>query len=303
VSLFGGARLRTRLSDPVASSRVVHWILRLSVWACFVGHGLFGIRQKIDWLGFYQPFGLPDTLAFATMPLVGLVDITLGYFALLRPTRVLLMYTAMWGIFTGLLRPLAGMSFFEVVERGGNYGPSFALLLGTAGAALLSRPGAYDLSDAKHYGRMKTVLAATTFLLLLGHGALALSGKPMLVQHWRSIGAVGPEDDGLSLVRMTGVFEVAAAFLVLLWPTRMLCLAIVGWKLFTEMLFVVAGDPPWEVLERGGSYGAPLALFVALSYGAARAYQVNAGKAHPQGVSPAPSLPRWSGSWPWRRTV
>jgi hypothetical protein len=303
VSLLGGPGLRTRLSDPVASSRVVHWILRLSVWACFVGHGLFGIRQKVDWLVFYQPFGLPDTLAFATMPLIGLVDVTLGYFALFRPTRVLLMYTALWGIFTGLLRPLVGMSFFEVVERGGNYGPSFALLLGTAGAALLSRPGVYDLSDAKHYGRIKTVLAAITFLLLLGHGALALSGKAMLVQHWRSIGAVGPEDDGLAVVRMIGAFEVAAGFLVLLWPTRVLCLGIVGWKLFTEMLFVVAGDPPWEVLERGGSYGAPLALFVVLSHGAARTYRAKAGAGRPDTAEAVRQLARWSGLWRRRRTV
>jgi hypothetical protein len=63
---------------------------------------------------------------------------------------------------------------------------------------------------------------------------------------------------------------LAAAALVLLWPTRPLCLAIVGWKLFTEMLFLTSGAPIWEVVERGGSYGAPLALFVLLSYGASR---------------------------------
>jgi hypothetical protein len=52
---------------------------------------------------------------------------------------------------------------------------------------------------------------------------------------------------------------------------RPLCLAIVGWKLLTEMMFLTSGAPIWEVVERGGSYGAPLALFVLLSYGASRA--------------------------------
>ena len=293
---------RARLADAVTASRMVHWILRLSVWACFVGHGLFGIRQKADWLAFYQPFGFPDTLAFATMPLIGLVDITLGYFALLRPTRGLLMYTAFWGVLTALLRPLVGLSGFEAVERAGNYGPSLALLLGTAGAALLARPDVYDLSDAKRYRRMKTILAVVTGLLLLGHGALALGAKPLLVRHWQSIGVIAADAGGQSFVRRMGALEVTGALLVILWPTRILCLAIVGWKLFTEMLFVVAGDPPWEVLERGGSYGAPLALFVVLSYGAARAYRV-AGRVRPPGLAASPALFRWTGWRRLRRTV
>jgi hypothetical protein len=263
-----------RLSDPVISSRIVHWILRASICACFVGHGAFGIRQKADWLVFYRPFGFPDTTALATMPLLGLVDITLGLLALVRPTRVLLMYTAFWAILTALLRPFAGMNFFEALERAGNYGPSIALLLGTGGAALLSMPQVYDLADSSHFRRLKNVLAVTTFLLLLGHGALAVGGKPMLIEHWAGIGIVGIDEGGRSFTRTVGALEVAAAFLVLLKPTRGLCLAILAWKVLTEMLFLAVGAPAWEVLERGGSYGAPLALFVVLAYGATRTHPV-----------------------------
>ena len=97
------------MSKPETSSRIVHWILRASVWACFVGHGMFGIRQKADWLVFYRPFGFPDRLSLATMPIIGLVDISVGFLALLWPTRVLFMYAASWTIFTGLLRPFVGM--------------------------------------------------------------------------------------------------------------------------------------------------------------------------------------------------
>lgn len=260
-----------RLAEADTSSHLVHWILRLSVWACFVGHGMFGIRQKVDWLVFYRPLGIPDSIALATMPLVGLVDITVGYVALLRPTRAVLMYTAFWGIFTGLLRPFVGMSFFETLERAGNYGPALALLLGGTAAAILSRPSVYDLADEKHYTRMKQLLAVTTFLLLIGHGGLALGAKPMLVEHWHSIGLATLDESGKAFTRMIGGVEVAAAFLVLAWPTRALCLGIVGWKLFTELLFLPTGNPVWEVVERGGSYGAPLALFVVLSYGVSRA--------------------------------
>ena len=33
-----------------------------------------------------------------------------------------------------------------------------------------------------------------------------------------------------------------------------------GWKFATECLFITAGAPFWEVIERFGSYTAPLAL-------------------------------------------
>jgi hypothetical protein len=37
-------------------------------------------------------------------------------------------------------------------------------------------------------------------------------------------------------------------------------LFVAAWKLATESLFVVAGAPVWEFVERAGSYVAPIAL-------------------------------------------
>jgi hypothetical protein len=263
----------------MTASHTLHWILRASVWACFVGHGMFGIRQKPEWTAFFEPFGIGRTDASALMPLIGLVDVTLGYLALLRPTPALYMYTAGWGVLTALLRPLVGMNVFETLERAGNVGPSLALLLGSGAAALLARPEVYDLSNAIHYRRMKSVLTLTTFLLLLGHGALAASGKPLLVEHWHALGVIRMDDAGRAFARAIGYGEMGAALLLLLWPTRLLCLLIVGWKCATEALFVLAGAPVWEFIERGGSYGAPLALFVLLAYGATR--RLPAGRLDP----------------------
>jgi hypothetical protein len=259
------------MSNPDISSRLVNLILRASVWACFVGHGMFGVRQKAEWLVFYRAFGFPEGFSLATMPIIGLVDITIGFLALLWPTRLLFIYAASWTIFTGLLRPFVGMSVFEFVERAGNFGPPIALLLGSAGAALLSKVETYNLLDEKHYARMRQVLAATTCLFLLGHGGLALAAKPMLVTHWQSLGLLVTQMDAQTLTRMMGAWEVVLAFLVLLRPTPVICLTVIVWKLFTESLFVVGGAPAWEVLERGGDYGTPLALLVVLTFGAARA--------------------------------
>jgi len=39
-----------------------------------------------------------------------------------------------------------------------------------------------------------------------------------------------------------------------------LLILVAAWKLATEFLFVVAGAPIWEFVERAGSYAARLAL-------------------------------------------
>jgi len=41
---------------------------------------------------------------------------------------------------------------------------------------------------------------------------------------------------------------------------RGVLLFVFAWKLATEAFRPLAGEPIWEFIERGGSYGAPLAL-------------------------------------------
>jgi hypothetical protein len=42
-------------------------------------------------------------------------------------------------------------------------------------------------------------------------------------------------------------------------------------RISTELLFPWAGDSVWELIERGGSYGAPLALMLLTRVGGLRA--------------------------------
>jgi hypothetical protein len=249
------------LASPEEAARAVHWILRVSVFLCFVGHGVFGLRQKAEWLAFMRPFGLDDGTSLLLMPVIGSLDIAFGCLALARPTRGALMLNAFWGIFTASLRPLVGMSFFELIERGGNFGPALALLVGSAGVPLLAQVKPHDFERARVFALVRGVLGGSVFLLLLGHGGLAVSGKPQLVAHWSSIGLGGGH---VAFTQAMGWIEIAAACGVLLRPSVALCLGIFVWKLATEALFVPAGAPFWEVVERGGSYGAPLALAVML---------------------------------------
>ena len=61
-------------------------------------------------------------------------------------------------------------------------------------------------------------------------------------------------------VHLAGWFEIALGGLVLAWPAYGLMLFVFVWKVGTEALRPLTGEPIWEFIERGGSYGAPLAL-------------------------------------------
>jgi hypothetical protein len=54
--------------------------------------------------------------------------------------------------------------------------------------------------------------------------------------------------------------EIIAGVVVLFVPNPALLVGIAIWKLATEALFPISGAPIWELIERGGSYAAPLAL-------------------------------------------
>ena len=47
---------------------VVHWVLRLGLAACFIGHGVFGLMQKQEWLPFFSAFGIGSDVAMRLMP-------------------------------------------------------------------------------------------------------------------------------------------------------------------------------------------------------------------------------------------
>jgi len=238
-------------------------VLRIAAAMCFVGHGAFGLVTKAGWVAYFQVVGIDAGLAYSLMPIVGLVDVLLGLSALVWPTKAAFAYMALWGLWTALLRPLANQGVAEALERAGNYGVPLALLL----VGLHSFPRGRWLAritptvlDGQAVARIAWVLRVTTATLILGHGLLAAAGKPLLLMHLFTLG-VG--DAGLSTATMLarqGGFEIALAVAVLLAPGRALLLFACLWKVGTELLFPLAGDSLWEFIERGGSYGAPLAL-------------------------------------------
>lgn len=233
-------------------------VLRIAAAMCFIGHGAFGILTKAGWLPYFAVVGIGPQLGYRFMPIIGVVDILLGL-SMLRPTKAAVAYMTVWAVWTALLRPLAGQGVAEALERAGNYGVPLALLF----VGLQQRPAggwfatmANVTLDARTARRVRWTLRVSTALLLLGHGLLALSGKPLLVKHLAVLG-LSPT----TLVAQ-GWFEIDLAVAVVALPVAPLLILACLWKVATELIFPASGDYWWEFVERGGSYGAPLALLL-----------------------------------------
>ncbi|MBI2024633.1 MAG: hypothetical protein HYT03_00890 [Candidatus Harrisonbacteria bacterium] len=106
------------------------WILRIAVAGEFIGHGVFALQGKPQWIEWFSIFGVSDAgLAAKLLFLVGLLDVALALLILLKPVRLALLWMAFWGFWTALLRPIVGDPIWDLVERSANWGAPLALLL------------------------------------------------------------------------------------------------------------------------------------------------------------------------------
>ncbi len=106
-------------SSSETAGSLLPWILRAGVAACFIGHGMLGVNRVAAWTSYFAVVGIGRDTALGLMPWVGFFDIALGLSALLYPIRAVVLYMVGWSMWTALLRPLAGESFWEAVERAG----------------------------------------------------------------------------------------------------------------------------------------------------------------------------------------
>jgi hypothetical protein len=258
----------TSLFDPTARHTpewTLHWLFRLALCAEFVGHGAFGVMTKQAWVHYFTLFGFPEAWAWTLMPVVGSLDITLGLLALVAPMRAGLLYMGGWGFFTALLRPLAGQGGWEFLERSYNFGLPF-LMLWLHGVGPQVRSWFTVLTEVPRLteARAQTAQYALRGIMasmLIGHGAFGLVlGKSNLLRFYDAIGLGGFGVPLPTLSAAIGGFEMLLGALCLqaTWPVFFLF--VCAWKLGTEGLHVPAQayGAWWEVLERGGSYAAPL---------------------------------------------
>ena len=112
------------------SLKKAEWVLRVAVAGEFLGHGVFALQGKKEWIGWFANFGVSDAGTAATLLFwIGTLDILLALLVLVKPVRLALLWMVFWGFWTALLRPLVGMPVWDFVERWANWGAPLALLL------------------------------------------------------------------------------------------------------------------------------------------------------------------------------
>lgn len=241
----------------------IHYTLRFAAAMCFIGHGAFGIITKQIWCNYFAVFGIGHDMAYQLMPVLGAVDVLMGLSLFIYPTRAILFWLVIWGFITASCRPLSGEPFAEFLERAGNYGSPLTLLL-LSGFGNKNIKGWFTrispavITNEKTLANITMVLRVVVFLLLTGHGWLNLIEKKGIIGQYTSLGFSNP----VQVAHIVGIFEIASACMVLIRPLRPLLVFLLIWKMGTELFY-----PHWEVfewIERGGSYGAILALWMIL---------------------------------------
>ncbi|MDP3729459.1 MAG: hypothetical protein Q8R26_01735 [bacterium] len=111
-------------------NKALELVLRITIAGEFIGHGVFAIQGKKDWIQWFGNFGVQDTgLATQLLFFIGLMDIAVALIVLFRPIKGILLWAVIWGFWTALIRPLVGMPIWDFVERAANWGAPLALLL------------------------------------------------------------------------------------------------------------------------------------------------------------------------------
>lgn len=111
------------------SQKKAEWILRIGIFGTFLGHGIFAIGVKQEWIPMITAFGFSESVATTMLPLIGTMDIVVATLALVWPIRIVLIWATFWAFATALARPIAGDPLWDFVERTANWAAPLALLI------------------------------------------------------------------------------------------------------------------------------------------------------------------------------
>lgn len=111
------------------NQKKVEWVLRIAIAGEFVGHGVFALQGKAQWVGWIsQMIGVQADTAVQLLSLIGFLDLLVALMVLVKPIPVVLLWAAFWGFWTALVRPLVNEPIWDFIERSANWGAPLALL-------------------------------------------------------------------------------------------------------------------------------------------------------------------------------
>jgi hypothetical protein len=106
------------------------------------------------------------------------------------------------------------------------------------------------------------ILRGAAALVFAGHGALAISVNVAWLPFFAVVGISA--ETGRALMPLIGLLDVALAVLVMVRPVPIAVLWMSIWAFWTALLRPLSGQSLLEFIERGGNWGAPLALLLLL---------------------------------------
>eukprot|EP01113_Clastostelium_recurvatum_P015747 TRINITY_DN18848_c0_g1_i1.p1 TRINITY_DN18848_c0_g1~~TRINITY_DN18848_c0_g1_i1.p1 ORF type:complete len:182 (+),score=38.56 TRINITY_DN18848_c0_g1_i1:42-548(+) len=120
------------IPSSASSFLSVPWLLSLSIAGTFIGHGSIALNGgEGKWYTYLQVAGIGSEKGGYIMRLIGIIDILVGVLVIIQhphPHPAVLVWAAVWGLATALMRPLSGESIWAALERAGNFIPAVALL-------------------------------------------------------------------------------------------------------------------------------------------------------------------------------
>lgn len=113
----------------MTNEKKIEWALRIGVAGEFLGHGMLAVGGKAQWVRWMgEMIGTSPDVSLRLIQVIGVSDILIALLVLVYPFRLALLWAALWGFWTALLRPLVGESFWDFIERFANWGAPLALL-------------------------------------------------------------------------------------------------------------------------------------------------------------------------------
>lgn len=119
----------SEIMTAFADDDVLVYILRVCVCMTFAGHGYLATQTQSGWYAYLAVAGIGKRVGGPLMRLIGVVDLALAALVLFAyPSPLAHCWCMIWGFSTAMMRPLAGESVHQFIERSGNFLPSLALM-------------------------------------------------------------------------------------------------------------------------------------------------------------------------------
>lgn len=105
----------------IKKDQIIMLFFRIGIFSTFFGHGYLALTKNKAWIPYLEVVGFSYEQALYLLPFIGVLDLLVAFFILIRPNKFVLIWAVIWTFSTALIRPISGESIFAFIERGANW--------------------------------------------------------------------------------------------------------------------------------------------------------------------------------------